>query len=145
MIEALGTWGQRWTRRELARREVNLSLLLWALEINVKPAAFGGRRCTVKLTFTDQPAQRRDWWFVNEDAHVELCFEDPGFEVDLFLVATLPDLIRVYRGDVPLDRAIALNRLKVHGVGWARRALSRWLVPSRFAHVKSCRPESRAA
>src|SRR5262245_27063740 len=41
LIQALGVWGQRWTRRELARHEINLTLLMWALEISVKPAAFG--------------------------------------------------------------------------------------------------------
>ena len=37
LIHALGVWGQRWSRRELARHEVNLSLFLWALELSVKP------------------------------------------------------------------------------------------------------------
>ncbi len=145
LVEALGIWGQRWSRRELAKYEVNLTLLLWALEISVKPAAFEGRRCTIKLTFTDQPRKCQDWWFVNENGRVDFCFKDPGFAVDLYLSTTLPDLILVYRGDVSLSRAIALNRLKVHGVGWARRSLSRWLVPSTFAHVKSQRMEVRAA
>jgi DNA-binding HxlR family transcriptional regulator len=145
LVEALGVWGQRWSRRELAKHEVSLTLLLWALEMSVRPAVFKGRRCTVKLTFTDQPPQCRDWWFVNEGGRVQLCFEDPGFDVDLYMIAALPDLIRVYRGDLTLNRAIALNRLKVHGIGWARRSLSRWLVPSKFAHVKSQRMDARAA
>jgi DNA-binding HxlR family transcriptional regulator len=145
LIEALGVWGRRWTRRELAKHEVNLTLLLWALEMNVRPAGFDRPRCTVKFTFTDQPAQRRDWWFVNEDGGVELCFEDPGYEVDLYLATTLPDMVLVYRGDLPLRTAIAQNRLKVHGVGWARRSLARWLVPSKFAHIKSLRTDARAA
>ena len=55
IIEGLGVWGQRWTRRELEKQEINLTLLMWALEICVKPDAFGGRRCVVKLSFTDQP------------------------------------------------------------------------------------------
>ncbi|MGH8249174.1 MAG: winged helix-turn-helix transcriptional regulator [Steroidobacteraceae bacterium] len=99
LVEALGVWGQRWSRRALAKYEVNLTLLLWALEISVKPAEFKGRRCTIKLTFTDQPEQRQNWWFVNESGRVEPCFEDPGFDVDLYLITTLPDLILVHRGD----------------------------------------------
>jgi DNA-binding HxlR family transcriptional regulator len=145
LVEALGTWGQRWSRRELAKHEVSLPLLLWALESHAKPAAFKGRRCTIKLTFTDQPARCRDWWFVNDAGRVDLCFHDPGFDVDLYLVSTLPDLILVYRGDLSLSRAIALDRLKVHGVGWARRGLSRWFGPSAFARIKSQRPDSQTA
>jgi DNA-binding HxlR family transcriptional regulator len=145
LIESLGVWGQRWSRRELARHEINLTLLLWALELNVKPDAFGERRCIVKLTFSDQPRGTQDWWFVNEDGRAELCIEDPGFDVDLYLVTTLPDMIYIYRGDLPLARALEQERLKAHGVAWARRALARWLAPSPFAHVKSQRAAAQAA
>jgi hypothetical protein len=59
--------------------------------------------------------------------------------------ATLRDMILVYRGDLTMARAIAQDRVTVHGVGWARRSLPRWFVPSAFAHVKSQRPDARAA
>jgi DNA-binding HxlR family transcriptional regulator len=145
IIEALGVWGQRWSRRELAKHEVNLTLLMWALELGVTPSAFGSRRCVVKLSFVDQAAHSRDWWFVNEDGEAALCVQDPGFDVDLYLLTTLPDMIYIYRGDLALSRALEQRRLKVHGLGWARRALPRWLAKSSLAHVKSQRPDSRAA
>ena len=44
MIEALGVWGQRWARRQLAENEIDLGLLIWALERGVNPNAFGQRR-----------------------------------------------------------------------------------------------------
>jgi DNA-binding HxlR family transcriptional regulator len=145
LIVALGIWGQRWTRRELQKHEISLSLLMWALEVSVRPDAFGGRRCVVQLTFPDQPKPCQNWWFVNDDGRAEMCFDEPGFDVDLYLCATLRDMTHVYRGDLSLSRAIAQEKLKVHGLGWARRALPRWFVPSPFAHVKSQRPEARAA
>jgi hypothetical protein len=98
----------------------------------------------VKLTFTDQPEGRRHWWFINEDGRAELCVQEPGFEVDLYLVTTLPDMIYVYRGDLPLARALEQGRLEAHGAAWARRALSRWLAPSSFANVKSQRADAQA-
>ena len=145
ILHALGVWGQRWSRRDLAKHEVNLTLLIWAIELGVKPEAFGERRCIVRLTFTDQPEGVRHWWFINEGGQAELCVKDPGFEVDLYLVATLPGMIQIYRGDLSLARALDQGQLEAHGAGWARRALSRWLVPSSFARVKSQRTETRAA
>jgi DNA-binding HxlR family transcriptional regulator len=137
LIRSLGVWGQRWTRRELAKHEVNLTLLLWAMELSVNPAVFEERRCVVQLSFTDQPLATRNWWFVNERGCAELCFEEPGFEVDLYLAATLPDMILIYRGDLSMSQALGQGRLKAHGMAWARRLLSRWFVPSSFAQVKS--------
>lgn len=145
VVEALGIWGQRWSRRELADREVDLNLLIWAMERGVRPDAFGERRCIVMLTFTDQPKSRQHWWFINEGGRTELCLEEPGFEVDLYLAATLRDMIYIWRGDLSLTRAVDRGQLEAHGAAWARRALARWLCGSPFAHVKAQRKEARAA
>jgi DNA-binding HxlR family transcriptional regulator len=145
IVLALGVWGQRWARRELVRNEVDLGLLLWALERSAKPEAFGQRRTVVELTLTDQPASRRHWWFLNERGHCELCIKAPGPDVDLYLSTTLPDVIRIWRGDLPLPRALADGRLEAHGVVRARRALRRWLGISPLAHVRPARPHARAA
>lgn len=127
LIEGLAAWGRRWTRRELAAHEIDLKLLIWGLERSVRPDAFGSRNAVVRLTLTDQPRGARDWWFVHADERVELCLEDPGFETDLYLTTTLPDMIYIYRGDLSISRAIADGRLEAHGPAWARRALTRWI------------------
>jgi DNA-binding HxlR family transcriptional regulator len=145
ILQALGVWGQRWSRRALAKHETNLTLLIWGIELSVDPNAFGERRCVVQLTLTDQPDSNRRWWFINEDGRAGLCVKEPGFEVDLYLASTLPDMIHIYRGDLSLARALDQGRLEAHGTAWARRALSRWLVPSALARVKSQRIDSRAA
>ncbi len=41
LVEALGIWGQRWSRRELVEEEMDLGLLLWSVEGNAKADAFG--------------------------------------------------------------------------------------------------------
>jgi DNA-binding HxlR family transcriptional regulator len=139
VIEALGVWGQRWARRALAKHEINLTLLMWAMEIHTNPSAFGERSCTVKLSFSDQPDATRHWWFLNEGGAITLCMRDPGFEVDLYIETSLPDMIYIYRGDLPLVRALDEQRIKVHGLAWARRAFPRWLPNSPLASIKSQR------
>lgn len=142
VIVALGTWGQRWTRRALADDEVSLDLLVWALESGVRPEAFGERRTLVEIQFIDQPAHKRHWWFLNEHGRCELCIEPPGFEVDLYLQARLRDMIYLWRGDLALDRALASGRLVAHGSASARRALPQWLGICTLAHVTSQRRET---
>jgi DNA-binding HxlR family transcriptional regulator len=144
LIQALGVWGQRWSRRELEKHEANLTLLMWAMELHVNPKAFGARRCVVRLTFTDQPAGTQHWWFVNEHGQTDVCFEDPGFEVDLYLRTTLPDMIYIYRGDLALERALEQERFTAHGIGWARKQLPRWLARSPLADIKSQRTKLKS-
>jgi DNA-binding HxlR family transcriptional regulator len=140
LIEALGIWGQRWSRRELAEGEVDLGLLLWALEEGARADAFGPERTVLQLEFTDQPAGKRQWWFVNEDRHSELCVTDPGFEVDLYVTVSLRDMIRIWRGDLLLDRALETGRLELHGAAARRRAFPLWLARSSLASIQSKHP-----
>ena len=127
IVEALGEWGRNWSRRDLAANEVDVSQLLWSMERSVRPDAFGDRRTVMQLEFTDQPGNRRRWWFVNETNEAQLCVKDPGFDVDLYLAARLSDIIQIWRGDLSLARAINSGRLKIHGPSQLKRAVPAWL------------------
>lgn len=140
LIDALGVWGQRWTRRDLADGEVDLDLLVWAIERSVNAEAFGTRRSLVRIEFTDAPRNKRLWWFLNEDAHCVLCVDDPGFETDLYLAATVADMTRVIRGDLKLARALDDGRLEALGTAAARAALAGWLNLSPLAAVAPAEP-----
>jgi len=144
IVISLGVWGQKWSRRELTRHEINLGLLVWALERGAKPDAFGPERTVVQLTFTDQIEKKRYWWFLNEAGHCELCLKKPDHDIDLFLEASLRDMIYVWRGDLLLRRALDTGRLRAHGTVKAQRALSRWLAISPLAHVQSAGAEPEA-
>jgi hypothetical protein len=145
LVEALGVWGQRWSRRQLAEGEVDLGLLIWDLERGLDPAAFGARRSVVRLQLTDQPEAKSLWWFVNQDGRCELCLEDPGFEVDLYLACSLVTMIYIVRGDLGLARAVDGGRLEVIGDAPARHALGAWLNLSPLTGIRSQRADAEAA
>ncbi|PKP74089.1 MAG: hypothetical protein CVT84_10130 [Alphaproteobacteria bacterium HGW-Alphaproteobacteria-6] len=138
MIEAMGVWGQRWARRELEEGEVDVDLLLWGIERAARADAFG-RRAVVRVEFTDRPAHKAIWWYLNEDGRCQLCVDDPGGDTDLYLAATVADFIRVYRGDVTLDAALADGRLEALGTRGARDRLAAWLNLSPLAAVQPAR------
>jgi len=142
LVEALGIWGQRWSRRQLAEGEVDLGLLIWSLERSVDGGAFGTERSVVRLELTDQPAAKTLWWFVHQDGGCELCLEDPGFEVDLYLACSLVTMILVVRGDLALATAIDSGRLEVIGSAKARRALRPWLNLSPLTMIPSQRADA---
>lgn len=127
LVEALGIWGQRWTRRALKEHERDLGLLVWSLESSTNPKAFGTKRCLIRLELTDQTKAKRLWWFLNQRGRCELCVEDPGGDVNLYLACTLSDAIYIVRGDMSPSAAIGTQRLDVHGESWARRAFIEWL------------------
>jgi DNA-binding HxlR family transcriptional regulator len=142
LVDALGVWGQRWSRRELEDREVDLGLLIWSLESRARPTAFEEARVVIRLDFTDQPSAKRHWWFVNESEQCEVCVDDPGFEVDLYLSASLRDMIRIVRGDIGLQYALDEGRLEAIGNERVRRRFPEWLNLNPLASVA---PATRAA
>lgn len=144
LVEALGVWGQRWTRRELRAHEIDLGLLVWSLESSADPKAFGDRRCLIRMELTDQIDSKRLWWFLNHQGRCELCVDDPGGDVNLYVSCSLPDAIYVIRGDLPLGTAIQSQRLEAIGDGWARAAFPDWLNLSSLARVASRRAGRQA-
>lgn len=126
LVGALGIWGQRWTRRELGNGELDLGLLIWGLEYSVDPMAFGPERHVLRLEVSDQPEHKRFYWFVCEGGSLDLCVSDPGGGTDLYLEATLENLIRIYRGDVALATAVEDGRLTVDGQPKLSRRLGHW-------------------
>jgi DNA-binding HxlR family transcriptional regulator len=145
LVEGLGRWGQRWARRQLADNEIDLGLLIWTLERSVKADAFGAKRAVVRLEFTDQPSSKDLWWFVNQDGACELCLKDPGFEVDLYLACSLPDMIYVVRGDLSLGQALASERLEVIGPATTRKRLEAWLNLGPLTRIEPQRPAAARA
>lgn len=142
VVEALGVWGLRWSRRELAENEVDLGLLIWAMERSVNPGAFGTKRTLVRIEFTDRTGGERLWWFLNENGACELCLHDPGHEVDLFLASTLPDMIYIVRGDLPLARALDTERLEAIGSAEARERLADWFNLAPYTAIPSERSDA---
>ncbi len=145
MVETLGVWGQRWSRRQLAEGEIDLGLLLWALERSVNANAFGGKRAVIHLTFNDQPKGKDTWWLINQDDACELCLEDPGYEVDLYLTCSLPDMIYLIRGDLALSTALESGRLDAHGTAAIKKQLPAWFNLGPITQVASQVPERAAS
>jgi DNA-binding HxlR family transcriptional regulator len=76
IVAALGAWGQRWSRRELQAHELNVGLLVWAIERGGTHDAFGDRRTVIKLSFLDRSPGRRNYWFVIEGGKTEQAVRD---------------------------------------------------------------------
>lgn len=139
LVKAMGVWGQRWTRRKLDEGEIDYGLLLWDMERTVRCDAIASGRSAVQLDFTDLPADRNLWWFVGDGASTELCLKDPGFDVDLYLAVTVADMIHVWRGDLPVRRALETGRIDAHGPSRLIHALDAWLNLSPLAAVAPAR------
>ena len=139
IVRRLSRWGERWVLGHVDPRKADVTALMWAVRRRVDPLVFGDQRVTVQFEFTDQPQAKRSWWLVNEDANVDLCPKDPGFELDLYVLTDLRTMTRIWIGKLELSSALNAGSLDLSGPGNLCRAFRGWLLLSPF---NSSAPES---
>jgi DNA-binding HxlR family transcriptional regulator len=135
VVEKMGLWAQRWLRHDLvATANLNPDLLMWDIRRNVMAhAPKRSRRCVVEFQLSGVPISRRRYWLVFESGNVDLCYRDPGFEVDLFVQADLRLLTQVWLGHIPIEKAIREGRLRLDGPRGEMKAFRSWFALSMFA------------
>lgn len=101
LVEAMGFWGQRWieTTSSLKKQNLDVSLLMWDMRRNLKPAPLPKKRTVINFLYPELPASKRSWWLVVEaDGDADLCWADPGFEVDLYVSTDLRTMTAIWMG-----------------------------------------------
>src|SRR6185436_9397960 len=145
VIEGLGAWGQRWTVR-VERNNLDPAFLLWNMRRRIALENLPARRVVVRFKFSGvAPTYRgaRVFWLMLERAQVDVCIEDPGFEVDLYVEADLAAMAKVWLGDVTFESVLASAQVRLIGPRQLAKAFPSWLKLSHFAGVQ--RPKKQAA
>jgi DNA-binding HxlR family transcriptional regulator len=137
VVKSLGEWGARWTA-PVQRDRLDARLLTWDMRRRFDLERLPPTRTVVRFDFRGVPAGHkapRTYWFVLERPEVDLCFTEPGFEVDLFVDADLASFAKVWLGDVPMRQAIREGAIKLSGAREAVREFPSWLLLSTLAAV----------
>lgn len=135
VVERMGLWAQRWLRHNLVdKANLDPDLLMWDIRRNVVGHAQPRHsRYVAEFQLSGVPISRRRYWLVFERGAVDLCYRNPGFDVDLFVKAGLRVLTQIYLGHIPLDEAIRDGRLHVDGSRGDVAAFRSWFGLSMFA------------
>ena len=107
-------WGMRWARGQLRDEELDVEFLMWdiqrRIQLNMLPD--GG---TVFCFIFDDLKKFKNWWLVVHDDDIDVCTENPGKDVDLYIRTTLRNLVEVWEGDVEIKTAQRKQLLKTQG------------------------------
>jgi DNA-binding HxlR family transcriptional regulator len=133
-VEAAGTWGQRWARSMLPHGELHPSTLMWDIHRFLKTEHLPATRTVLKVEFTDLNAMRH-WWLVVQASEVDVCLDDPGYEVDVWIACTLFTLTGLFMGDLTIASAQAAGQIRLDGNGQLVREMPRWFGLMPFSHV----------
>lgn len=139
VVESMGLWAQRWLRHDMVGAEnLDPDLLMWDIRRNAATRAPpADHRHVTEFQLSGVPISRRRYWLVFEHGLVDLCYRNPGFDVDLFVEATLRTLTQVWLGHVPVDQAIRDDRLRLNGSPHDVATFRAWFALSMFAPAGS--------
>lgn len=134
LIEHLAVWGMRWARGQMTDTELDVEFLMWDLQRRLQTDRLPDGETVLCFEF-DELERFRTWWLVAGQGQVDLCSEDPGKEVDLYINTTVRDLALVWRGDVPMAEALRSRSVSTHGNVHLVRTIQDWLGICLYADV----------
>jgi DNA-binding HxlR family transcriptional regulator len=132
VVEAMGIWGQKWVEARLSLKNLDPSLLMWDMRRNLDPSPLPDRRVVIQFLYQELPLSKRHWWLVVEPScEVDLCWSDPGFDVDLYVSTDLRTMTAIWMGVTTVAKEAA--NVTLTGARDVASSMQTWLGLSPFA------------
>lgn len=135
VIELLGVWGHRWARSNLSEGDLDAGLLMWDMRRSVDTGIFPAHRVVVQFEYPDAPEGGKHWWLVSENGEIDLCLNDHGYDVDIFIRCSLKTMTSVWVCEQDFDDAVAKAGIEVMGEPGLVSRLQQWLRSSPLSRL----------
>jgi DNA-binding HxlR family transcriptional regulator len=135
ILRAMGKWAHRNVNAAVTLEHLDARLLMWNLGRNVDLSALPPARLTViQFSFpAEKPEDRTFWLVAKHGAAIDICWVDPGQDVDLFVQADLRAMTSVFMGYTSLHAEIARDRITLVGDSRLASGMSNWMVIAPYA------------
>lgn len=140
VIEQLAIWGMRWARGQLSDDELDVEFLMWDIQRRLQTDALADGETVLCFIF-DELQQFKSWWLLITDAGVDLCTENPGRDVDLYITTSVRSLVEIWDGDLPIKTALKRELLKCQGDRQLVKSMPDWLGICLYADTRRGDPE----
>ncbi|WP_288960131.1 helix-turn-helix domain-containing protein [uncultured Sulfitobacter sp.] len=136
VIQNLGEWAYRNSNVHDTMCHAEPRSFIWHLRHNIDTSVLPKRRVVFQFTFPEQADRNRDFWIVCKPGEpVDVCYINPGFDVDLFVQAELEVMVSVYFGYTSLSYELGQERIQLVGYAPLARSIGRWLILSSYARI----------
>jgi DNA-binding HxlR family transcriptional regulator len=136
VIMSLGVWGHHWVESSRSLKNLDPSLLMWDMRRHLDPTPLPPRRCTINFLYPEVKSPRQSWWLVVDGGTVDLCSTNPGFDIDLYVQASLHAMTQVWMGLSDVQKEIEEGRIELIGDKSVADSMQHWLGLSPFAKEK---------
>ncbi|WND01808.1 helix-turn-helix domain-containing protein [Temperatibacter marinus] len=135
IIDHLSRWGLRWTRRSLKDEDIDVAGFMWDFHRSLNLDELPDGKTVLSVQFPEQETYKK-WWLIIENGTVDLCTEDPGFDIDIYIVSSLISMVSVWMGDSTLKEELASQAMTLTGDHYLMKTAARWFALSRYSDVR---------
>ncbi len=125
LIETLAVWGMRWSRGQLTDDELDVEFLMRELQRRLQTEYLPDGETVICIIF-DELTIHKNWWLLVDGNVVDLCTEDPGKDVDLYINSSVRKIVEVWEGDLNMRTALRDGSIKAHGLSHLVRTMPDW-------------------
>jgi DNA-binding HxlR family transcriptional regulator len=132
VLSELGKWGMQWVFEGMDEEQMNISTIVrdFSVALDIEQLPSGDNTIQFSITGGDDIVKK---YVLVRDGKAQMCEDNIGHDVDVYLTADLKTFYEIWYGDVSLNAARDKERLKVVGAPVYTRNLSKWLRTSQFA------------
>lgn len=135
IIENMAVWGMRWRKRSIAAQDCDVGGFIWDFHRTLKTEALPDGKTVILVQISDREDLNK-WWVIANNGTVDLCMDDPGHEVDVYLTATLENLIALWLGDVGVQLGVEAETIYLDGPRHLINTAQDWMAQSPFVGVR---------
>jgi DNA-binding HxlR family transcriptional regulator len=136
VVKAFAIWGQTWVEEQATLDNASIEHLMWEIQKHARADMVGKIPSVINFIFSEQPKSRSRWWLLFDSPETaDVCHEDPGREVDLYVATAVRSLTAVWLGLSDVKREIAKGSLIVTGNREMAGSMQGWLGLSPVAQV----------
>jgi DNA-binding HxlR family transcriptional regulator len=126
VVRELARWAVATDSAALTEDDLDTAALTWDMQRRVDAEALPERTVVLAIEFTDRAATDRNFWLHLSRTSVNLCRQDTGAPVDVWLTAPTAAASNWWLGHLSWAQLLRQPEVRVHGDRALQRQMHRW-------------------
>ena len=135
IIDGLAEWGMRWVRGRASDQELDLEMLFSYVGKTLDQSVLPDGETVLQFSFKDVDGMDK-WWLICGKGEVDVCTDDPGRDVNLYITTDARTLIECWMGDLSLSSAVRSEKISLVGERHLSDTFIKWFGLYPNAHVR---------
>jgi len=139
-LNAMAVWAQQNIDAEIALADTAITPLMWAVRKVIRVDELPHKRSVVRFHFSNAKSDFDTYWLLAQRGGLpEMCTNDPGLDVDLYIETTVEAFGGILMGRTKMEQETERGTFFLSGDARLVRTIGQWLPISPHAHVDGIR------